>query len=315
MTSFKKPLLAIASAVALVGSVILAAPANAATATLTVDAAAPATAGTSSATAIALPVPADNSVDSADALKIALTNVATGSNVVVTATNAKVVTALTSGSAVVKADAGSASATIATGTGSTAEVFVYTTTTATGSVTVTANNVTTTYFVKGNAGGAYNLAVVAPATANIGGTAELTATVTDVFGNAVTNATISATVIRGTVTAFAYDATDKRYESTLTAPATAGTTVIAHTISASAVAGFAKPVTEVISNIAVADLAGQVTALNAEVAALKAELAAVKAELETAKATATANKKAYNKLALRWNKKIPGTKWDVKLIK
>lgn len=315
MTSFKKPLIAIASALALVGSVIIAAPANAANATLTVNAAAPATAGTSSATSIALPVPADNSVDAVDALKIALTNVATGSNVVVSATNARVVTALTSGSAIVKADAGSASATIATGTGSTAEVFVYTTTTSTGSVTVTANNVTTTYFVKGTAGPAYNLSVVAPATANIGGTAELTATVTDVFGNEVTNATISATIIRGSVTAFAYDATDKRYESTLTAPATAGTTVVSHTISASAVAGLAKPLAEVISTIAVADLAGQVASLNAEVAALKAELAAVKAELATASASAVANKDAYNKLAKRWNKKLPGTKWDVRLIK
>lgn len=315
MTSIKKPLIAIASAVALLGSVILAAPANAATLTLTVNSAAPATAGTSSATAIALQVPSDNSVDVSDALKIALSNVVTGSNVVVTASNAKIVSAVTSGSDVVKADAGSTSSTIATGTGTTAEFFVFTTTTATGTVTVSANNVTTTYFVKGTAGSAYNLSVTAPGTANIGGTADLTATVTDVFGNAVTNATISATVIRGSVTAFAYDATDKRYESTLTAPATAGTTVIAHTISASAVAGLAKPVTEVISTVTVADLAGQVTALNAEVAALKAELAAVKAELATASASATANKNAYNKLALRWNKKLPGTKWDVALIK
>lgn len=315
MTSIKKPLLAIASAVALVGSVILAGPANAATTTLTVAGSAPATAGTSSATAIALPVPADNSVDAADALKIAVTGAATGSNVVVTATNAKVVKVITSGSDVVKADAGTASVTVATGTGNSADLYVYTTTTETGTVTVTTDNTTTTYFVKGTAGAAYNLAVAAPATANIGGTAELTATVTDVFGNAVTNASISSTVIRGTLTALTYDATDKRYEATLTAPATAGTTVIANTISASAVAGLAKPVTEVISNIAIADLAGQVAALNAEVSALKAELEAVKAELATASASAVANKKAYNKLALRWNKKIPGTKWDVKLIK
>lgn len=308
MTSIKKPFIAIASAVALLGTVLLAVPANAATLTLTVSGSAPATAGTSAATAIVLPVPADNSVDAADALKIAVTGAATGSNVVVSATNAKLVTKVTSGSDVVKSDAGSTSLTVATGTGTTADVFVYTTTTTGGSVTVTANNVTTTYFVKGSAGAAYNLAVSVPATVNIGGTAELTATVKDVFGNEVTNATISATVIRGSVTAFSYDATDKRYESTLTAPATAGTTVIAHTISASAVAGLAKPVTEVISNVSVADLAGQV-------AALQAELNALKAELEAAKATIAGTTKQYNDLAVRWNRKLPGTKWDVALIK
>jgi hypothetical protein len=305
MTSLKKPLIAIASALALVGSAILAVPANAATTTLTVAGSAPATAGTSVATAISLPVPADNSVDSADALRIAVTNAATGSNVVVSATNARLVTALTTGSATVKADAGTSSVTVATGTGTTADVFVYTTTTATGTVTVTADNVTTTYFVKGTAGSAYNLAVVAPTTANIGGTAELTATVTDVFGNAVTNATISSTVIRGTVGSFSYDATDKRYEATLTAPATAGTTVIANTISASAVAGLAKPNTEVISTVVVADLAGQVVALNAKVAELEAKLAA-------AETKAVDNRKAHNKLAREWNKKFPRAK--VKLI-
>ena len=308
MTSTKKPFIAIASAVALVATALFAVPANAATLTLTVNGSAPATAGTSAATAIVLPVPADNSVDAADALKIAVTGAATGSNVVVTATNAKLVSKLTSGSDVVKADAGSASLTVATGTGTTADVFVYTTTTTGGSVTVTADNVTTTYFVKGSAGAAYNLSVSAPATVNIGGTADLTATVTDVFGNDVTNATISATVIRGTVTAFAYDATDKRYESTLTAPATAGTTVIAHTISASAVAGLAKPVTEVISTIAVADLAGQVAALNAKIAELEAKLAEATAKVSAADTKAVENRKKHNLLAKKWNAKFPKNK-------
>jgi hypothetical protein len=190
-------------------------------------------------------------------------------------------------------------ATISTGTGTTADVYVYTTTTETGTVVVTANNNTTTYYVKGTAGSAYNLAVVAPAVANLGAAVELTATVTDVFGNAVTNATISSTIIRGTVGSFSYDATDKRYEATLTAPATAGTTVIANTITASAVAGLAKPVTEIVSTISVADLAGQVAALQAQLA-------------DANKAAAT-NKVKYNNLAKKWNKANPKKK--VKLIK
>ena len=298
MTSIKKPLIAIASAVALVGTMLVAGPANASTATLTVAGNAPATAGTSSATAIALPVPADNDVNSADALRIALSNVTAGSNVVVTATNAKIVTAVTSGSTIVKVDSGVSTATIPTGTGTTADVFVYTTTTANGTVSVTANNNTTTYHVKGNAGPAYNLAVVAPTVANLSAAVEVVATVTDVFGNAVTNASISSTVIRGSIGSFSYDSTDKRYEATLTAPATAGTTVLANTITASPVAGLAKPVTEVISNISVADLAGQVVALQAQLAALTA---------------ATVSKDRFNKLAKRWNNANPNKR--VKLVK
>jgi hypothetical protein len=185
-------------------------------------------------------------------------------------------------------------ATIPTGTGTTADVYVYTTTTETGTIAVTANGNTTTYYVKGTAGPAYNLAVVAPAVANLGATAEVTATVTDVFGNAVTDATISSVVIRGSIGSFSYDSTDKRYEATLTAPTTAGTTVIANTITASAVAGLAKPATEVVSNISVADLAGQVAALQAQ--------------LDAVKKKAVDNRKKYNSLAKQWNKKFPKAK-------
>jgi hypothetical protein len=190
-------------------------------------------------------------------------------------------------------------ATIPTGTGTTADVYIYTTSTEAGTVAVTANNNTTTYYVKGTAGPAYNLSVVAPVVANLSAAVELTATVTDVFGNAVTNASISSTVIRGTVGSFSYDATDKRYEATLTVPATAGTTVIANTITASAVTGLAKPATEVVSSISVADLAGQVAALTAQ--------------LTAATKLAATNKVKHNKLVKRFNKITTGKK--AKLIK
>lgn len=294
MTSLKKPLIAIAAAMALAGTMLFGAPANASSATLTVAGASPATAGTASASAIALPVPSDNDVSSADALRIALSGVTAGSNVTVTATNAKIVTAVTSGSTIVKVDSGVPTATIPTGTGTTADIYVYTTTVETGTVAVTANGNTTTYYVKGTAGSAYNLTVVAPAVANLGAAVEITATVTDVFGNAVTGATISSTVIRGSIGSFSYDSTDKRYEATLTAPATAGITVVANTITATAVTGLAKPATEVVSNISVADLAGQVAALQAQVDSM-------------------VTKDKYNKLAKKWNKKFPKSK--VKLAK
>ena len=300
MTSLKKPLIAIAAAVALAGTMLFAGPANAASTTLTVAGASPATAGTASASAIALPVPSDNDVSSADALRIALSGVTAGTNVAVTATNAKIVTAVSSGSTIVKVDSGVSTVTIPTGTGTTADIYVYTTTTETGTVAVTANGNTTTYYVKGTAGSAYNLAVVVPAVANLGATVEVTATVTDVFGNAVTNATIVSTVIRGSIGSFSYDSTDKRYEATLTAPATAGTTVVANTITASPVTGLAKPVTEVVSNILVADLASQVATLTAQVAALQAIV------------DRKVKKKRFNTLARKWNAAFPSQKVALK---
>jgi hypothetical protein len=301
MTSLKKPLIAIASAVALVGAMLVAGPANASTATLTVAGSAPATAGTSSATAIALPVPADNDVSSTDVVRIALSGVTAGSNVTVTATNAKIVTAVSSGSTIVKVDSGVSTATIPTGTGTTADIYVYTTSIETGSVVVAANGNTTTYFVKGTAGPAYNLFVTAPKVANLGGTVEVTATTTDVFGNVVTTASITnASVGSGTLGSFgSYVTADKVYKATFTAAATAGTAVVQSSISATAVAGLPKPIVSVMNTITVANLADQVAVLSATLATAEAALA---------KAT-----KKHNNLAKRWNKANPRKK--VKLIK
>lgn len=301
MTSFKKPLIAIASAVALVGTMLIAGPANASSATLTVAGSAPATAGTSSATAIALPVPSDNDVSSADTVRIALSGVTAGSNVVVTATNAKIVTAVTSGSTIVKVDSGVSTVTIPTGTGTTADLFVFTTTTETGSVVVSANGNTNTYFVKGTAGPAYNLFVTAPKVANLSGTVEVTATTTDVFGNVVTNASITnASVGSGTLGAFgSYVTADKVYKATFTATAVAGPAVVQSSISPTAVVGLPKPISSVMNTITVANLADQIAVLSATL---------VTAEAALAKAT-----KKHNKLARKWNRANPDKR--VKLIK
>jgi len=303
MTSLKKPLIAIASAVALVGTMLIAGPANAATTALTVAGASPATAGTTSATAVALPVPADNDVSSADALRIAITGLAANTTVSATATNAKLVTKVTTGSDVVKADAGLATVSVSTGTGSTVDLYVYTTTTETGSVSVTVGGNTNVYYVKGIAGVAYNLYVSAPKVANLGGTVEVTATTTDVFGNVVTDAhsNIANTSIgAGSLAAFgAYVTADKVYKATFTAGAVAGTAVVESKLTTNAVVGFPKPITSVISTIVVADLAGQVDSLTAQVAKLERQLANAK--------------KKHNALAKKWNKKFPKSK--VKLLK
>jgi hypothetical protein len=272
MTSIKKPLIAIASAVALVMTAVVAVPASAATVAISGGnwVASSSTDGTTAKKAVTLPVPADNSVDAADVLTISVSSAEKNSNVVVVATNAKVVTELTDGDDVVKANAGLASVSVATGTGTTATIYAYTTSTSAGSVSVSIGGNTTVYHVKGSAGTAYTLSVTAPTFAGLGSDANFTATAKDVFGNVVENAVITTTVLRGSVkTELAWNSTDKVYKGILTVPSTAGSEFGVAQISATAVDGFAKPVKEVSFTVNVLDLNDAITAANAKIAKLK----------------------------------------------
>ena len=198
MNSFKKIALAVVAAMTL--STIVATPANAAvmTVAVTLDGTANTTAS-AIATPAALPVPADNSVDAADALRFVAT-VDTGTSVIVSATNATIVAALHTTAAPVGASSGSSSLTIATGTGTTATFYVYTKTTAIGTVTITNQGTTFTYYVQGTAGKINNLAVSAPATGAAGTKQDITITATDTFGNKVSGKSITATVFALTAT-------------------------------------------------------------------------------------------------------------------
>jgi len=130
MNSFKKIALAMVAAMTL--GTLVATPASAAVMTVAVDLNGTAnTTASAIATPAALPVPADNTVDAADALKFVAT-VDTGTSVSVVATNATIVSALHTTAAPVTASSGSSSLTIATGTGTTATFYVYTKTTAIG---------------------------------------------------------------------------------------------------------------------------------------------------------------------------------------
>ncbi len=269
MTSFKKPLIAIASALALVGTV-LSVPANAATAALTVNAVAVATAPTTAVNAVALPVPSDNSVDSGDALKIALTGVTVGSTVTATATDALLLTSLTGATAA----SGSATVSVATGTGTTADIFVFTKTTKTGTVVVTADNVTTTYYVKGTAGALNTIKVDAP-TAALGTTAKVTVTGTDVFGNAVKGSTVSLLVVSKTATT-TYSLTtvnDGTAVKELAGLSVDTYDLIATATVASAVTGLTAPTGFVRGTLKVVDLAALVAEKDAELAIAKATIA------------------------------------------
>jgi hypothetical protein len=300
MTSLTKPLIAIASAVALVTTALVAAPANASvSAALTVNGVS-VTAAATTADPVLLPVPADNSVDAADALRVVVT-VPANTTVSATATGVKLVSALATVATPVVASAGSATFSANSGSGTTATFFAFTTSTTAGSVVVTVGGSSVTYVIKGNAGVAYNLVASVPTVAGLGVDVDFTATVTDVFGNAVTNASITTVVLRGAVkTALTYDATDKRYEGVITTPAVAGAVAGISTISATDVTGLAKAVKEVSFSIAAADLATQVVTLNALVAAQAAEIASLK--------------RTYNSLGKRYNKHV-SKRFQVKPIR
>jgi len=196
MNSFKKVSLIIAAALTSTMLVSPAAQANAGTVTLTVAGTA-ATGGTVVTTPVSLPVPADNSIDAADALRFVAT-VATGTSVTASATNATIVSALHTSAAPVGASSGSSSLTIATGTGTTATFYVYTKTTAIGTVVINNGGTTLTYYVQGTAGKINALTVSAPSAGAAGTKQEITVTATDTFGNKVSGKSITATVFAST---------------------------------------------------------------------------------------------------------------------
>jgi len=198
MNSFKKIALGLVAAMTL--GTMVATPASAAVMTVAVslDSVANTTAN-SITTPASLPVPADNSVDSVDALKFVAT-VDMGTSVSVSATNATIVSALHTTAAPVGATSGSSSLTVATGTGTTATFYVYTKTTAIGTVVINNGGTTLTYYVQGTAGKINNLTVTAPAAGAAGTKQDISVTATDTFGNKVSGKSITATVFAATAT-------------------------------------------------------------------------------------------------------------------
>jgi hypothetical protein len=343
MNSFKKVSLIIAAALTSTMLVSPAANANAGTVTLTVAGSA-ATGGTVVTTPVSLPVPADNSVDAADALKIAVTSVDTGTVVTAVAVNATLVPALSATGAAVTASSGTSTLSIATGTGTSADFYVYTKSTAVGSVSITRAGTTTIYYVQGTAGALNSITLTAPASAAAGTSQVLKVSGFDVFGNPKGGATINTLVSSSGValsTALTTDtavATLGTKEQTVTVPASGSVTVVAYATVATAVTGLAAPIGSVSATIVVRDIAAELAAKNAELAVVNSALAAEKAAraadkvaadkaLADAKAvsdsaTVTAKvaadlakatyKAEYNALATKWNKKFPKLKVALK---
>ena len=303
MNSFKKIALGVVAAMTL--GTMVATPASAAVMTVAVTLGAGNTdksSASSIATPAALPVPADNTVDIADALKFVAT-VDTGTNVSVVATNATIVSALHTSAAPVGATSGSSSLTIATGTGNTATFYVYTKTTAIGTVVITNGGTQLTYYVQGTAGLINNLAVSAPANGAAGTKQDITVTATDVFGNKVSGKSISATVFAATSTLDSATATTgatlsdfgvAKFSATLPTTGSRALITFAPTSSgdavAAAVTGLTVPTLAPFAEIAVRDL---VSELAAEKAAKDAALAA-----KTVADAALATEKAASAKAL-----------------
>jgi hypothetical protein len=252
-------------------------------------------------------VPADNSIDAADALKIAVTSVDTGTVVTAVATNATIVPALATSAAPVNASSGSSTLSVSTGTGTSADFYVYTKSTAVGTVSITRAGTTTVYYVQGTAGALNSIALTAPASGAAGTVATLKVTGYDVFGNVKGGATINTLVSSNgvaTATALTTDtatATLGTKEQTVTLPASGSVVVTAYATVATAVTGLTAPVGAVNATIVVRDLAGELAAKIAELATANAALAAEKAGRANDAATAAAALAAANAATAKAN--------------
>jgi hypothetical protein len=291
MNSFKKIALAVAAAMTL--GTVAAAPANATvmTVAVTLNSVANTTNGVI-ATPASLPVPEDNTIDAADALRFVAT-VATGTSVTASATNATIVSALHTSAAPVGASSGSSSLTIATGTGNTATFFVYTKTTAIGTVVINNGGTTLTYYVQGTAGKINNLTVSAPSAGAAGTKHDILVTATDAFGNKVSGKSITAAVFAASATldtatvttgATLSDFGVAKFTATLPATGTRSLITFAPTTSSDAtsadVVGLPARTLSPFAEIAVRDLVSELAAEKAALAAEKAAHASTKAQLE-----------------------------------
>ena len=250
------------------------------------------TTATSSSTPASVSVPSDNSVDAADAVRFSLTGVDTGSTVTVAATNAFVVSTLSTTLNPVRSTSGVTSANYNVGTGTTSEFYAYTKSNALGTIVITNAGSTFTYYLKGTAGPAYTLAYTAPATPYTSTISKQSATVTDVFGNLVVGVTPTLALINLTSTTPTATNADGVSDFTITYPSAPGQSALSITIAATDVVGLQAAVKSITAFITVADAAGALAAEKAaraaEKAASDAALAAEKAARATEKATADA---------------------------
>jgi hypothetical protein len=188
--------------------------------------------------------------------------------------------------------------------------YAYSTSTTPGTVVIESASQKATYFVKGVAGGAYNLVGLKFPTSILQGVSEansedlVTFKITDVFGNELAGAA-SAVAVKAlgasASTTITYSTVRKQYEAAIFS-ATGSSVAISVELTATDLSanGFAKPIKTAFATVSAGDLATQVAALTAQVAALQATVAK------------RVTKKRYNTLARKWNKAFPTQKVALK---
>ena len=291
MNSFKKIALGLVAAMAL--GTIVATPASANTVSVAVTTKATDADTGSAAAPLTVNVPFDNVIsDTATTTSEVLTLTATvvsGTPVTfATSGNAKLVTAIGAG---VTSASGVTSLTV-TPASTTAVAYLYTTSTSASAVTVSVLGASTTLYVKGIAGPAFNVTLSVPATGNIGGTVTATSTVTDIFGNPKSTAPTFSAINATAATPVLDPLVAGKYTSVITLPATAGSSAIGVSITAPvAVPTLAAAVTSASAIVSSVDLSAALAAATAKAAAdaLVAKAAADKALADAvAKAAADA---------------------------
>jgi hypothetical protein len=309
-----KKLIAVAAAAALALTGLVAVPANSAGANLTLLPSAtvqatPAGTGLTSTTAWEVPVP------SQDVLRLSTTvsrsvialEVNTRSNnaaIAVTSTGAvKLITAAQLAASTTTTATGTQTLSLTANDSGVATFYAYNTSTTAGSVTVVESGTTpasNTGWVKGttDANNAYKVTASIPTIAGIGSLVEYTATVVDMFGNALTTPVVDSQTLGGDATdpaGMTYNSVTKVYEDEFTNRTTAGQTAVLVSIAVSAdkVTAFGSKVTSVFASINAADLQATVTSLTAQVAALTAD---------------------YNALAAKWNARVASKKAPKKAV-
>ena len=295
MNSFKKIALGLVAAMAM--GTLITTPASANTISVAVT-----TSVAGSGTALApytVNVPYDNVVSDTATASEALTFTATvvaGNPVTFTASgNAKIVSAVNAG---VTSGSGVTSLTV-TPSGTTAVVYVFTTSTSASAITASILGASTTTYLKGIAGPAYNVSLSLPASGNISGTSTATVNVTDIFGNGVATAPTMSAINATAATPVADALVVGKYTSAITLPVTAGNVAIGASITApTAVPTLAVAKTSDSALLAVSDLATALATANAALAAEKAaSAAAVKAEQDKAAVVAADLVKANAEIA------------------
>ena len=300
-----KKLIAVAAAAALALSGLVAIPANSAQASLTLLPTATVNGtvvgdGLLSTTAWTVAVPSQDvlrvtTTASRSVLSLEIKTRSDNAAVTVASTGAvKLITAAQLAASTTTTATGTQSLSLTANDSGVATFYAYNTSTTAGSITVTEAGTTpaaNTAWLKGSTdlANAYKLSASAPSIAGLGATVDYTATVVDMFGNALTTPVIASQTLGGDASGadatMTYDAVTKVYEGDFINRTTAGTTalLVSMAVSADTVKAFGSKVTSVFFSINGADLQAAITALQAEVAALKAD---------------------YNALATKWNKRL-----------